>query len=80
MAGNGLPELNGGVVAGEGDAVGGWQGEVVPFSKAIFCPDDARWREASLEARQQGAALTAYKVVMANSSGLNLNSEFKSDP
>jgi hypothetical protein len=41
MTGNGLSELNGGVVAGEGDAVGGCHGEAVPFSKAICRLEDA---------------------------------------
>jgi hypothetical protein len=36
MSGNGLSELNGGVVAGEDDA--GCHGEVVPFPKAIWRP------------------------------------------
>jgi hypothetical protein len=36
MGGNGLPELNGGVVAGEDDAVAGCHGEVVPFCEAIW--------------------------------------------
>lgn len=80
MTGNSLPELNGGVVAGEGDAVGGCHGEVVPFSKAICRLDDACSRRTSLEVREQGVVLTACKVVMANCSGLNLNSEFTSDP
>jgi hypothetical protein len=36
MSGNGLSELNGGVVAGEDDAVAGCHGEVVPFPEAIW--------------------------------------------
>src|SRR5437016_14337905 len=36
MSGNGLSELNGGVVAGEDDAVAGCHGEVVSFPKAIW--------------------------------------------
>jgi hypothetical protein len=36
MSGNGLSELNGGVVAGEDDAVAGCHGDVVPFPEAIW--------------------------------------------
>jgi hypothetical protein len=41
VTGNGLSEMNGGVVAGEGDAVAGCHGEVVPFPKAIWRLEDA---------------------------------------
>jgi len=36
MSGNGLSGLNGGVVAGEDDAVAGCYGEVVPFPEPIW--------------------------------------------
>jgi hypothetical protein len=38
MSGNDLSQLNGGVVAGEDDAVVGRQGKVVPFFEAIWRP------------------------------------------
>jgi hypothetical protein len=56
MTGNGLSELKGGVVAGEGDAVASCHGEVVLFPKAICRLEDAPSYHTRPEMHERGAA------------------------